>query len=260
MKHLLQRLKTSSLMENRTGQSTTTAITTAITTRPLSRESVQVVVDCLEYVYSFGDQRSKAVKKLEEASSKWSLSHVDPHLILKLPYDRTVYRWIDYTGTKLEKLKATLKAGRCYDRSRPMYSFTMYKNVQLAEQNLVRDKGYGALLQYDLADMHGYAIPVVTVMRYLMNENRVFELAEFLVEHEMLTQLDTLESIGILEQYHSQLVRPGDHVTPKSYGRRYTVPKNIKEIMGHYLFQKEILVFSKDTSRICPGNFIKSYG
>ncbi len=91
-------------------------ITLAVSTRQLSREIAQVIINCLEYVYSFGDERAKAIRRLEQASSRWNLSKVDPLLTLKLPYDRTVYRWIDYVGSKLEKLIATLKTGACYDR------------------------------------------------------------------------------------------------------------------------------------------------
>lgn len=141
----------------------------AITSRPVTKESVQLVMDCLKYVYSWGDFREAAINNLETAAAKWDISKVDKHLILKLPYDRIVYRWIDYRWDKMHKFLNTLHHDKCYDRGRQMYSFTMYKNVRQAEQYLVRDKGYGALLQYDLADMSGYAVPIVSVMRYLMN-------------------------------------------------------------------------------------------
>lgn len=36
-------------------------------------------------------------------------------------------------------------------------------------------------------------------------------------------------------------------------------PREVKKIMSHYLFQKEILVFSKETSTICPGNLVRVY-
>jgi len=183
----------------------------------------------LEYVYSFSEERRRALSNILRheslvASSKFSI---------KLPKNLIVYRWFDLIEKEYAKFIEDIHTIGFHNLNFQPVSFSILKPEQL---NKTFNKSYGFIICKNLAKMNGNIVVVHNILKQLAKTDFLENIVKNHKENRTYSELIELfvEVIGCLRKYYQ-------------YGQnQYSIHK--EEIA--YEEQKEILVFSEDTKII----------
>ena len=225
----------------------------------LSKTDLIFINTVLNYVYSFGNQRHSAISELESNLNRLDFNQCK--FIKKLPTDKVVYRWFDYTDKKLEMVLNNISQQGFYDTKRLKYSFSLYKSDKEA---IDKNKKYGLITKYDLSKMSGFYSPVFLILKYLSTKNGITEIIKKSKEFYYDEILDFLTQDNILF-YDTKYTKPkwkNEDIfeIDVDFKTFYINMFNLNELAMMYVKkQKEIILISEQTRIIKKENIIYHY-